>query len=179
MIVKVTIPNGQLSEALESELTQLGLKVTRGMASIFLDGELGLATDGAKKIEQAMTSEWDGFPSQLDLLAATIYNVSAQSPREMTPERWSQTVLTLGAFGSLTALAFTAVAAGRFSFFALANSTSSSNVFWVTFLPSAIAAIFLSYVFLSMSLFLCSVFPVDVPIIPRSWLRRLRYLVSC
>lgn len=32
--------------------------------------------------------DWDGFGSQRDLLAATIYNVRANSPREMTPERW-------------------------------------------------------------------------------------------
>ena len=90
MIVKVTIPNGKLSDALEQELTQLGLKVTRGMASIFLDGELGVATDGARRIEAEMTAEWDGFPSRLDMVAAMVYNARAQSPREMTPERWAQ-----------------------------------------------------------------------------------------
>lgn len=32
--------------------------------------------------------QWDGFESQRDLLAATIYNVRARSSREMTPGRW-------------------------------------------------------------------------------------------
>jgi hypothetical protein len=32
--------------------------------------------------------EWDGYASQRDLLAATVYNARARSPREMTPERW-------------------------------------------------------------------------------------------
>jgi hypothetical protein len=33
--------------------------------------------------------EFDGYADQLDLLAATVYNVRAQSPRDMTPERWA------------------------------------------------------------------------------------------
>ena len=50
-------------------------------------------------VEQALTMRdmydnagpaWGGFESQLDLLAATVYNVRAQSPREMTPERWAE-----------------------------------------------------------------------------------------
>jgi hypothetical protein len=39
--------------------------------------------------ETNKTDEWDGFPSQLDMVAALIYNIRAQSPREMTPERWA------------------------------------------------------------------------------------------
>ena len=35
-------------------------------------------------------AEWEGYASQLDLLAATIYNARAQSPRAMTPERWAE-----------------------------------------------------------------------------------------
>ncbi len=34
--------------------------------------------------------EWDGFETQRDLLAATVYNARAQSRREMTPERWAR-----------------------------------------------------------------------------------------
>jgi hypothetical protein len=34
--------------------------------------------------------EWDGFESRRDMLAATVYNARAQSPREMTPERWAE-----------------------------------------------------------------------------------------
>lgn len=32
----------------------------------------------------------EGYDSQLDLLAATLYNVRSQSSREMTPERWAR-----------------------------------------------------------------------------------------
>ncbi len=42
-------------------------------------------------------TDWDGFASQLDLLAATVYNVRAQSPQEMTPERWARIKRTFGA----------------------------------------------------------------------------------
>lgn len=33
--------------------------------------------------------EWDGFGSQRELVAAMLYNARANSPREMTPERWA------------------------------------------------------------------------------------------
>lgn len=44
-----------------------------------------LRIDGALPVADP---EWDGFESRLDLMAATVYNVRAQSPREMTPARW-------------------------------------------------------------------------------------------
>jgi len=34
--------------------------------------------------------DWDGFESQRDLVAAMLYNARANSPREMTPERWAK-----------------------------------------------------------------------------------------
>lgn len=42
-----------------------------------------------KNKSNADTDEFMGFGSQRELLAATIYNVRAQSSREMTPERWA------------------------------------------------------------------------------------------
>lgn len=36
--------------------------------------------------------EWDGYGSQLDLLAATLYQARSHSLREMTPERWARIV---------------------------------------------------------------------------------------
>lgn len=33
--------------------------------------------------------DWDGYGSQLELVAAMLYNARANSSREMTPERWS------------------------------------------------------------------------------------------
>lgn len=41
--------------------------------------------------------EWGGYASQRDLLAATVYNARAQSPREMTPERWAGVKRRFGA----------------------------------------------------------------------------------
>jgi hypothetical protein len=44
-----------------------------------------------------VTDEWDGYESRRDMLAATIYNARAQSPREMTPERWAEIKRRFGA----------------------------------------------------------------------------------
>lgn len=41
--------------------------------------------------------EWDGFESRRDMVAAMIYNAHAQSPREMTPERWWEVKRRFGA----------------------------------------------------------------------------------
>lgn len=48
----------------------------------------GTGPDPYERAVELLTA-WDGFESQRDLLAATVYNVRAQSPREMTPQRWA------------------------------------------------------------------------------------------
>lgn len=38
----------------------------------------------------SVSTEWGGFSSQRDLVAAMIYNARANSPLMMTPERWER-----------------------------------------------------------------------------------------
>lgn len=62
-------------------------------------GSVGTWRNAMGCVEQALTMRdmydnagpaWDGFESQRELLAATIYNARAQSSRDMTPERWAE-----------------------------------------------------------------------------------------